>query len=108
MQIHNFYTDPVPSIRNPLDSIVLSPHTIKSNDFSLISMMEDSCDYQTLLPSISSCEYYDRKACKQSKSLPKCIWAKCYRLIKNILIVGRAYECFLLENGRREHRQRIG
>jgi hypothetical protein len=26
----------------------------------------------------------------------------------NVLIVERAYECFLLENGRREHRQRIG
>ena len=90
MQIHNFYTDPIPSIRNPLDSIVLSPHTIKPNDFSLISMMEDGCDYQTLLPSISSCDYYDRKACKQSKSLPKCIWAKCCRFIKKNAISRKA------------------
>ena len=83
MQIHNFYADPVPSIRNPLDSIVLSPHTITPNDFSLTNMGEDCCDYQTLLPSISSCEYYDRKDCKQTESLPKYIWAKCCRLIKN-------------------------
>jgi len=41
MQIHNFYADPVPSIRNPLDSIVLSPHTIKPNDFSLTKMKGD-------------------------------------------------------------------
>jgi len=83
MQIHNFYADPVPSIRNPLDSIVLSPHTIKPNDFCLTNMMEDSCDYQTLLPSVSSCQYYDREACEQTKSLPKCIWAKCCRFFKN-------------------------
>ena len=83
MQIHNFYADPVPSVRNPLDSIVLSPHTIKSNDFSLMNLMADSCDYQTLLPSITSCGYYDRKACQQTTSLPTCIWAKFYRLIKH-------------------------
>ena len=82
MQIHNFYADPVPSVRNPLDSIVLSPHTIKPNDFSLTNMKEDCCDYQTLLPSISSCQYYDRKACMQTKSLPTCIWTTCCRFVK--------------------------
>jgi hypothetical protein len=41
MQIHNFYADPVPSIRNPLDSIVLNPHTMKPNDFSLSNTKED-------------------------------------------------------------------
>ncbi len=41
MQTHNFYANPVPSIRNPLDSIVLNPHTIKPNDFSLTNMKED-------------------------------------------------------------------
>ena len=81
MQIHNFYADPVPSIRNPLDSIVLSPHTIKPNDSSLTGMKADYGDYQTLLPSISSCQYHDRNACIQMKSLPKCIWAKCRRFI---------------------------
>ena len=84
MQIHNFYADPVPSIRNPLDSIVLSPHTIKPDDYCLINMEEDSCDYQTLLPSISSCQYHDRDACVQTKSLPKCIWAKCCRFFKKL------------------------
>ena len=82
MQIHNFYAAPVPSVRHPLDSIVLSPHTIKANDSSLTGMKEDYCDYQTLLPSISSCQYYDRNACMQTTSLPKCIWAKCRRFIK--------------------------
>ncbi len=82
MQIHNFYADPVPSIRNPLDSIVLSPHTIKANDFGLTNMKEDYCDYQTLLPSSSSCQYYDRYGCMPMKSLPKCIWTTCCRFIK--------------------------
>jgi len=82
MQIHNFYADPVPSIRNPLDSIVLSPHTIQPNDCSLTNMKADYGDYQTLLPSISSCQYYDRNSCMQTKSLSKCIWAKCCRFIK--------------------------
>jgi hypothetical protein len=84
MQIHNFYADPFPSIRNPLDSIVLSPHTIKANDFSLTNRMEDCCDYQTLLPSISSCQFYDRNTWMQTKSLPKCIWVKCCRLVKKL------------------------
>jgi hypothetical protein len=82
VQIHNFYTDPVPSIRSPLDSIVLSPHTIKSTDICLINMEEESCDYQTLLPSISSCQYYGREAWVQTKSLPKCFWEKCCRFFK--------------------------
>lgn len=82
MQIHNFYSDPVPAIRNPLDSIVLSPHAIKPNDFSMTDLKEDCCDYQTLLPSISSCKYYDGDACRQTNSLQKCIWKKCFQFIK--------------------------
>lgn len=68
MQINNFYTDPLPSVRNPLDSIVLSPHTIKANDFGLVDMEKNSSDYQAILPSICSCEYHDQDACSQSKS----------------------------------------
>ena len=67
MQIQNFYSDPVPSVRNPLDSIVLSPHTINSNDFSLAGMQEDPGDYQSLLPSISSCEYHEQDTCSQAE-----------------------------------------
>ena len=85
MQIHNFYADPVPSIRNPLDSIVLSPHTVQPNDFSLTIMKEDCGDYQTLLPPISSCQYYGRNDCMQAKSLLKCIWVKCCQFIKNTI-----------------------
>jgi hypothetical protein len=82
MQIHNFYPDPVPAIRNPLDSIVLSPHTIKPNDFSMTDIKEDCCDYQTLLPSISSCRYHDDNDCIQKKSVPRCIWIKWARFLK--------------------------
>ena len=99
MQIHNFYADPVPSIRNPLDCIVLSPHTIMPTDFSLTNMKEDCCDYQTLLPSISSCQYYDRYVCMQTKSLPKCIWAKCCRFIKKCDLKKRKPKNFVHEEG---------
>ena len=84
MQIQHFCEDPVPSIRSPLDSIVLSPHTITPNDYCLVNMKEDCCDYQTVLPSISSCQYYDQNACEQTNSLPKCIWATCCRLFKKL------------------------
>lgn len=72
MQIHNFYTDPVPSVRNPLDSIVLSPHTIKPNDFSLAEVVDEVQDYQSVLPSISSCEYHEQDTCSQSKLFSRC------------------------------------
>ena len=82
MQIHNFFPDPVPVVRNPLDNIVLSPHTIKPNDFSMTGINEDCCDYQTLLPSISSCRFFDRKVCMQRKPVSKCIWTKWAHFLK--------------------------
>ena len=74
MQIHNFYSDLVPSVRSPLDSIVLSPHTIKHDAFNFTSLDADSCDYQTLLPSISNCKYHDQDSCRQNYSVPMRIW----------------------------------
>lgn len=74
MQIHNFYSDMVPTVRSPLDSIVLSPHTIKHDAFNLNAVDADSCDYQTVLPSISSCKYYDQDSCRKSNTVPKKIW----------------------------------
>jgi hypothetical protein len=44
MQIQNFYSDWLPAPSSALDSIVLSPHTIKSNDFNLTGMQADYCD----------------------------------------------------------------
>jgi hypothetical protein len=41
MQTRTIYADPVPSIRNPLDSIVLSLYAIKPNIISLTNMKED-------------------------------------------------------------------
>jgi hypothetical protein len=67
MQIHNFYTDPVPAVRNPLDSIVLSPHTINASNFGLADFEKDSNDYRSVLPSISSCEYHHQDTCSKSK-----------------------------------------
>jgi len=74
MQIHNFYSDPVPLVRNPLDSIVLSPHTIRTDHISLTDMEEDSSGYQSLLPSIRSCEFHDQDTCMEAKSIPRYIW----------------------------------
>jgi len=83
MQIQNFYSDPVPSVRNPLDSIVLSPHTIRSNDFSLADMEGDFSDYQSLLPSICSCDYHDQDNCKEANSLPRYIWDRCRHILRS-------------------------
>ena len=82
MQTHNFYSDPVPSVRNPLDSIVLSPHTINANDFGLADLAEDSNDYQSVLPSICSCAYHDQDTCEGPDSISKSIWDKCRALFK--------------------------
>ena len=83
MQIHNFYTDPVPSVRNPLDSIVLSPHTINANDFGLADLEKDSNDYRSVLPSISSCAYHSQETCKGSDLISTSIWDKCRALFKH-------------------------
>ena len=81
MQIHNFYPDMLPSVRNPLDCIVLSPHTIKANDFCLANLEEgDACDYQALLPSISRCKYHDRDACPQPHLFAGWILSKYHKL----------------------------
>jgi hypothetical protein len=82
MQILNFYSDPVPSVRNPLDSIVLSPHTFKGNDFGLADMGEDPGDYQSLLPSIRSCELHDQDTCIESNPLPRYIWDRFRHLLR--------------------------
>ena len=83
MQIQNFYSDPVPSVRNPLDSIVLSPHTIKGSDFGLADMGEESNGYQSVLPSIYSCEYHDHYSCKQANSSPRHIWDRCLHILRS-------------------------
>jgi hypothetical protein len=74
MQIQNFFADPVPSVRNPLDSIVLSPHTFSADHISLADIDADSSDYQSLLPSIRSCEFHDQDTCMGAKSIPRYIW----------------------------------
>ena len=83
MQIHNFYSDPVPSVRNPLDSIVLSPHTLRMDHISLINIDDDSSDYQSLLPSLRSCEFHDQGICMEANSLPRYIWGRCRHLFRS-------------------------
>jgi len=85
MQIHNFFSDPVPSVRNPLDSIVLSPHSINANDFGLADFAEDPNDYQSVLPSLCSCAYHDQAACKGTNTISKSIWDKCRDLFSDFI-----------------------
>jgi hypothetical protein len=47
MQIQNFYSDWLPAPTSALDNIVLSPHTIKTNDSKLTGMQDDYCDSHT-------------------------------------------------------------
>ncbi len=49
MQIQNFYSDWLPAPSSPLDSIVLSPHTLNTGDFNFATRKEDYCDSPSLL-----------------------------------------------------------
>ncbi len=55
MQVHNFYDVPVPSVRNPLNSIALSPDAVRFNSYNLQNVQEDYGDFQSVLPSPNSC-----------------------------------------------------
>jgi len=82
MQIHNFYADLIPSVRNPLDSIVLSPHTLRTDHISLADLEENSSGYQSLLPSIDSCDYHAQDNCSRSASFSKTVRDVFYRVFK--------------------------
>ena len=82
MQINNFYSDPLPSVRNPLDSIVLSPHTIRSHDTSLAQREAATGDYRSVLPSIPSCEYHDQDTCSPPVVFLKSVREKFCRFFK--------------------------
>jgi hypothetical protein len=49
MQIQNFYSDWLPASSSPLDSIVLSPHTMNTRDCNISTIKEDYCDSPSLL-----------------------------------------------------------
>ena len=82
MQIDNFYSDPVPSVRNPLDSIVLSPHTLGNHDAGLAQMEVGTSDYRSVLPSIPSCEYHDQDTCTPPSLMLKRVRQKFCRFYK--------------------------
>jgi hypothetical protein len=83
MQINNFYLDPVPSVRNPLDSIVLSPHTVRPNEANLADVNQDFSDYRSILPSVCSCDYHGEDACRSQGWFARNIRGKFCRFIKN-------------------------
>ncbi len=83
MQINNFYADPMPSVRNPLDSIVLSPHTVKPTEANLVDIERVFSDYRSVLPSVCSCEYHSRDACRQLAWFTRNIRDKLCQFMKN-------------------------
>ena len=80
MQLNNFYSDPVPSVRNPLDSIVLSPHTIGTHEVSLAQMEAATSGYRSVLPSIHSCDYHYQDTCRETNSFLRYIGKWCRQL----------------------------
>jgi hypothetical protein len=76
MQVRHYYEDPLPSVRNPLNSIALSPDSIRYNSYSLQNVQEDFGDFQSILPSPSSCFLYGdgsfRKPARLIRWLQRC------------------------------------
>ena len=83
MQINNFYSDPMPSVRNPLDSIVLSPHTVKPNEANLVDFEKDFSDYRSVLPSLCSCEYHSQDGYRPRGWFTRNVRGKLCQFIKN-------------------------
>ena len=65
MQVHNFYDDPVPSVRNPLNSIALSPDAMRFNSYNLRNVQDDYGDFQSVLPSPNSCQLHGEGSCRK-------------------------------------------
>ena len=77
MQIQNFYTDWMPAASSALDNIVLSPHTLKPNDFALSGMQDDYgnsharvciCDHDHS-KQFASAQKYNGHTCRLKKCL---------------------------------------
>ena len=77
MQIQNFYTDWLPAPSSALDNIVLSPHTLKPNDFALSGMQDDYCDSHSRvcicdlnqLDQLTPAQEYNGCACRLMKCM---------------------------------------
>jgi hypothetical protein len=65
MQVRNFYEDPLPSVRNPLNSIALSPDSIRYNNHDLRSVPQDFGDFQSIMPPLNSCLLYSEGNCRK-------------------------------------------
>jgi hypothetical protein len=65
MQVQNFYEDPLPSVRHPLNSIALSPDSIRCSHHDLRDIPEDFGDFQSILPPLNSCLLYSDGNCRQ-------------------------------------------
>lgn len=84
MQVNHFYTDPMPTVRNPLDSIVLDPESVKYTSYNLQNARDEFSDYHSILPSPSSCLLHGDGNCRKRGRLAH--W------VLNILILGRNKE----------------
>ncbi len=83
MQINHFYSDSLPTVRNALDSIVLSPHTVRPNEVGLMDDENNLSDYQSVLPPVCSCEFHDQATCRSASYWPGFIRDKWRKLFRN-------------------------
>ncbi len=73
MQVQHFFRDPVPSVRNPLDSIALSPDSMKFGSYHLQDVQSEFSDFQSVLPSPNSCLLHGDGECRKGSWLSRWI-----------------------------------
>ena len=82
MQIQNFYSDWLPTPSGQLDSIVLSPHTLKSDNCSLTGMQTDDCRLRELKVTDDS-DNDIRMTAVDSNAQSTCSLIKCYNWVRD-------------------------
>jgi hypothetical protein len=82
MQIQNFYTDWLPASSSPLDSIVLSPHTIRAEEVNLNCTREDYCKSPSRLCA-QDLNHLELFAHSHDKSACACQLKRCFDWLRN-------------------------
>ena len=82
MQIQNFYSDWLPTTIGQLDSIVLSPHTMKTNDYNLTNMKVEYCELQEILAS-QDFDNLTRIPVRIANNQDTCSLKKCCNWLRN-------------------------
>ncbi len=82
MQLQNFYSDWLPASSSPLDSIVLSPHTINTTDVNLTCIKEEYCESPSRLCA-HDLDHLAPLAASLEKSTCTCQLKKCFNWFRN-------------------------